>query len=130
MNISDKFLDACALVYGNTGFYFEFVGYDKDEAFRVLDEYAALWDSLPAHVENVNLFIAPIGPRDKQGCILSFRKDVCARLEKAWAKSLSKEEANALIQVLESTPGIKQQIEIQGDLVLSLEQIRSLLKQN
>lgn len=130
MNISNKFLEACASVCGNTGFYYEFLAYNENEAFRVLDEYAALWESLPEHVENVDLFTAPLGPRDKQGCILAFRNDVCARLEKAWAKSLSPEEADALIHVLETTPGIKQQIEIYGDLVISLDRIRYLLKEN
>lgn len=134
MTISDKFLDACAYTYmdfgGTLGFYYEYQGIDKEEAFRVLDEYAALWESLPAHVENVDLFAALLGPRDKQGCILAFRKDVCVRLEKAWAKSLSPEEADALIHVLETTPGIKQQIEIYGDLVISLDRIRYLLKEN
>lgn len=128
MNISNKFLEACASVCGNTGFYYEFLAYNENEAFRVLDEYAALWESLPEHVENVNLFTAPIGPRDKQGCILAFRKDVCARLEKAWFDSLSAEEANALLYVLESTPGIKQQIEIEGDLIINLNQLRAMIK--
>ena len=112
--------------------YYALQSMDEQEAFRILDGFAALYADAPEHIDRnpEDLFAAPITTSSREGLRTEFEMTVKETLKRRWVASLTEKEAAMLEDIMSRLPSMNTHITIAYGVDILPGDIRMYTKLN
>ena len=113
--------------------YYALQSLDEQEAFRILDGFAALYaDATEEHIDRdaADLFSVTPAPSSREELRLQFRLAVENALKRRWVDTLTQQEADMLEDIMSRLPGMSKHITIAYGVDIHPGEIAMYIKQN